>query len=113
MVFVVLKFIAAAGTLFTGLLAVVRPQAVIGFTGLKAESGRGLTEIRVSVGAVFVGLGVAALALNTPAAYRTLGLMYLAMAVVRVPAMLLDHSAESSNWVSAVIEAGLGLILVL
>jgi hypothetical protein len=113
MIPLILKIVAAAATLLTGVLAVARPQAVAGFTGLRAEGGRGLTEIRVSVGAVLAGLGLAAVALNTPAVYRTLGIMYLAMAVVRVLAMGLDRSAESSNMVSAIIEVVLGLILAL
>jgi hypothetical protein len=109
----VLKIIAALGTLATGALAIVRPAALTGFTGLSPVGGRGLTEMRVSLGAVFAGLGLGALLLNAPAAYRLLGLMYLAMAVVRVPAMVIDKSVEQSNLISLAAEAVFGLILVL
>jgi hypothetical protein len=113
MILDILKIIAAAATLLTGVLALARPQALTGFTGLRPEGGRGLTELRVSVGAVFAGLGLAALAFNAPVAYRTLGVMYLAMVVVRIPAMFLDRSAETSNIMSAVVEGVFGLLLVL
>jgi hypothetical protein len=109
----VLKIIAALGTLATGALAIVRPAALTGFTGLSPVGGRGLTEMRVSLGAVFAGLGLVALLLNAPAAYRMLGLMYLTMAVVRVPAMVMDKSVEQSNLISLAAEAIFGLILVL
>jgi hypothetical protein len=113
MLLTILKIIAAVGTLLTGLLAIARPAALTGFTGLSPAGGRGLTEMRVSLGAVFAGLGLAALLLNAPEAYRLLGWMYLAMAVVRVPAMLIDRSAESSNLISAALEAIFGIVLIL
>ena len=95
-------------TAVAGIIASLRvtSTAVTGFTGLKAESGRGLTEIRVSVGAVFVGLGVAALALNTPVAYRTLGIMYLAMAVVRVPPLSIPKYEAARLPLSAIVANG-------
>ena len=109
----ILKIIAALGTLATGALGIVRPAAITGFTGLNPAGGRGLTELRVSFGAVFAGLGLAALLLNTPDAYRLLGWMYLAMAVVRAPAILIDKSADTSNLISLGVEAVFGLILVI
>jgi hypothetical protein len=109
----VLKIIAALGTLATGALAIARPAALADFTSLRPAGKRGLTEMRVSLGAVFAGLGLAALLLNAPAAYRMLGLMYLAMAVVRLPAMVVDKSAGQSNFISAAVEVIFGIILVL
>ena len=109
----ILKIVAALGTLATGVLAIIRPAARTGFTGLSPAGGRGLTEMRVSLGAVFAGLGLAALLLNAPEAYRLLGFMYLAMAAVRVPAMLIDKSAEPSNLISVAVEAVFGILLVL
>jgi hypothetical protein len=108
----VLKALAAIGTLATGALAILRPAALTRFTGLKPVGGRGLTEMRVSLGAVFAGLGLAALWLNTPDTFRMLGWVYLAMAAVRVPAMFLDKSAQQSNVISAVVEIVFGIILV-
>ena len=109
----VLKMIAALGTLATGVLGIVRPAALTGFTGLSPVGGRGLTEMRVSLGAVFAGLGLAALLFNAPDTYRLLGLMYLAMAVVRAPAILIDKSAEPANLISLAVEILIGVILVI
>jgi hypothetical protein len=58
-------------------------------------------------------VGLALLILNAPAAYRTVGIMYLAVAVVRAVSILIDKSAEQSNIISLVVEVVFGVILVL
>ena len=75
----VLKVIAALATAATGLLALVKPSAAYGFTGLNASGVRGVSEIRAVFGGLFIGLGLAPLFLN-PAAYQMLGIGYLAIA---------------------------------
>src|SRR5690606_5901388 len=64
MVLVVLKVIAAALTIVTGLVSLVRPRSVTGFTGLQPVGGRGVTEIRAVLGGFFIGLGAAPLILG-------------------------------------------------
>jgi hypothetical protein len=112
MVLDILKIIAAVGTLATGLYALIRPTAVYGFTGLEATGPRGITEIRAVLGGAFVGLGAAALILRVPAAYTTVGIVYLAIAAVRVASIFLDRSAVPSNWASLAVEVVLGVVLV-
>jgi len=108
----VLKIIAAAATAATGLYALIRPKAIDGFTGLTAPGPRGITEIRSILGGAFIGLGIVTLILRAPAAYQTLGAMYLAIAAVRLVSIFLDRSSVQSNWISLAVEVVLGIILV-
>jgi len=109
----ILQIIAIIATILTGVLSLVAPTKIEGFTGIHPVGGRGITEIRAIFGALFIGLGIAALLLDKTVAYPMLGIMYLAIAVVRAISMLLDKSIESSNVISLVIEIVIGVILVL
>jgi hypothetical protein len=108
----VLKVFAAVATAATGLLALVKPTAVYGFTGLTANGARGISEIRAIFGGLFIALGLAPLFLG-PAAYQMLGIGYLAIAVARTFSIFFDKSTDRSNLISLGIEIVLGIILVL
>lgn len=109
----ILQIIAVIATILTGLLSLLAPTKIEGFTGIHPVGGRGITEIRAIFGALFIGLGIAAFLLDKAVAYPMLGIMYLAIAVVRAVSMLLDRSIENSNVISLVIEIVVGVILVL
>jgi hypothetical protein len=109
----ILKILASLGTVATGVLALVKPQAVRGFTGLKPEGGRGITEVRSVLGGLFIALGLYPLIIGSPAAYQMLGVAYLAIAVVRAVSMVVDRSVVQSNVISLVVEVIFGIILVL
>jgi hypothetical protein len=108
----VLKVVAAVGTIATGLVSLVWPLSVTGFTGLSAEGGRGVTEIRAVLGAFFIALGAAPLILRTPETYRMLGIAYLVVAAVRAVSMFVDRSVVQSNLISLAVEVVFGVILV-
>ena len=112
-VWIVLKIIAAIGTIATGLLALIKPEGIYGFTGLRADGARGITEIRAIFGGLFIALGGVALFYRTPQVYAMLGIMYLVIALVRGVSMFLDKSVESSNIISLVVEIVFGIILVI
>ena len=109
----ILKIIMAVGTIATGLISLIRPRSVQGFTGLTAPGPRGITEIRAILGGGFIGLGLAPLILGAPAAYQMLGVTYLAIAVARIVGLVLDRSFEGSNWISLAVEVVAGIILLL
>lgn len=109
----ILKILAGVATILVGIVALIWPLRVRGFTGLEVKGGRGVTEIRAVLGGFFIGLGGAVLFLNVQAAYQTLGIAYLAVAVVRTVSMFIDNSVEPSNIISVVTEVLFGLILVL
>ena len=111
-ILLILKIIAAIATVGTGALALVKPTAVYGFTGLKADGARGISEIRAIFGGLFIALGIAPF-LFGETAYLVLGLGYLVIAAVRLASILIDRSRESSNLISLAIEIVLGIILIL
>jgi hypothetical protein len=108
----ILKIIASLATAATGLLALVKPTAVYGFTGLLAEGPRGISEIRAIFGGLFIALGIAPFIFGD-VAYQVLGVGYLAIAAVRLVSIFVDHSTASSNLISLAIEIVFGVILVL
>lgn len=109
---IVLKMIAALATTATGLLALVSPTAIYGFTGLYTDGPRGISEIRSIFGGLFIGLGIAPLFLGEKA-YVMLGVVYLAIAAARAFSIVFDKSTAQSNLISLAIEIVLGIILIL
>lgn len=113
MILTILKIMAAIGTIATGLVSMIRPNAVTGFTGLSVTGPRGITEIRSILGALFVALGATPLLLNAPATYQMLGIAYLVIGFVRLVSMIVDKSVVQSNVISLIVEVIFGVILVL
>ena len=113
MILTILKIVAGVATILTGVVSLFWPLSVQGFIGLTADGARGITEIRTILGALFIGLGGAALYFNTSKTYKMLGIMYLAMAVVRAISMFMDGSVVSSNVISLIAEVLFGIFLVL
>lgn len=109
----ILKIIGGIATIATGVVSLFWPLKVPGFTGLEPNGGRGITEIRTILGALFVGLGAVVLYYRSPEAYTILGVTYLAMALVRGVSIIVDRSAISSNIISFVVELVFGILLVL
>ena len=113
MIIQILQVIAAIGTILTGVYSLLKPTAITGFTGLRPEGGRGITEIRSILGGVFIALGAVPLLLNAPAAYLMLGITYLVIGLVRAVSMFVDKSVVSSNIISLAVEIVFGIILVI
>ena len=109
----ILQIIAVIGTIGTGLVSLIAPHSVFGFTGLNAPGPRGITEIRSILGGLFIGLGIAVFLLGTRQVYQMLGIMYLAIGVVRAVSIVVDKSFEQSNFISLVVEILFGILLVL
>lgn len=107
-----LKYLAVVVTLATGLIAIFWPKSIKGFTGLEASSPRAISEIRSVMGGVFLGLGIAAFAINTAGVYQMLGTGYAAIALVRGISIVVDHAAVRSNIISLATEVVLAVILI-
>ncbi len=111
-VLTVLKYVSVVVTLATGLISIIWPKSIKGFTGLEASSPRAISEIRAVMGGVFVGLGAAAFLLNTHEVYQMLGIGYALIAGVRAVSIVVDRSTDRSNIISLVTEVVLALILI-
>jgi uncharacterized membrane protein len=111
-IWMILKVIVALATAVTGLLALVKPSAVYGFTGITADGARGVSEIRAIFGGLLIALGIVPLFLGA-VAYQMLGISYLAIAAARAFSIVFDKSYERSNIISLVIEIVFGAILII
>jgi hypothetical protein len=109
----ILKIIGLVGTIATGLISFVKPDAVYGFTGLKANGARGISEIRAVLGGLFIALGAAPFILGSLAAYQVVGITYLGVAIARAISIVMDKSYAQSNWISLGVEIIFGVILIL
>jgi hypothetical protein len=109
----ILKVFCALATVATGFISLVAPRAIKGFTGLEATGPRGITEIRAVMGGLFIGLGFAPFLLAVLQVYQALGIMYLAIALVRTISMFLDRSVMQSNIISLIVEIVFGIVLML
>ncbi len=107
------QLIAVIGTFATGFYALFWPKAVKGFTGLRFDDGRGVTEIRAVMGGFFIGLAAAAFFLDKSTTYPMLGITYLAVAAVRLVSMFVDDSVVKSNLISLAVEIIFGIVLIL
>jgi len=112
MVLNVLRIVGAVGTIATGIISLVRPLSVTGFTGLKPDGARGLSEIRAVLGGLFIASGAAVLWLNDAAAYKTLGFAYLGTGTARLISIVIDESRDKSNIISLAWELLFGLVMV-
>jgi hypothetical protein len=107
-----LRVIGAVGTIITGIISLVRPLSVTGFTGITPDGPRGISEIRAVLGGLFIASGAAVLWLNNPVAYKTLGFAYLGTGLARLASIVIDESRDSSNVISAAWELLFGLVMV-
>ena len=113
MILSILRIIGALGTIVTGLISLVRPLSVTGFTGIKPDGPRGLSEIRAVLGGLFIASGAAVLILAEPAAYKTLGFAYLGTGLARLLSIFVDRARDTSNIISLVWELLFGIVMVL
>jgi uncharacterized membrane protein HdeD (DUF308 family) len=107
-----LQYLACILTILAGLFALFSPKNAVSLTGLVPKDGRGLTEIRCVMGALYIALGVTPFFLGE-VAFTMLGIAYLAIALVRLVSIFVDQSASTSNWGSLALELVLGVILIL
>jgi hypothetical protein len=108
-----IQILIAILTVLLGVFVIVRPTAIYNFTGLNANGVRGITEIRAIFGGLFVALGAAPIMLNTPVAYKMLGIVYIGIAVTRIGSMVSDPCFERSNLISLLSESVFGVLLIL
>ncbi len=109
----ILKIIALIGTAAVGVPALFKPGSIVGFTGITSETARAKSEVRAIFGGLLIGLGIAPLILNVPAAYQLVGIAYFAIALARAFSILVDRSYAASNVISLVVEIIFGAILVI
>lgn len=106
----ILNTIACLLTIGFGLFGFLAPRYTAAALDLETtKSTMGLSELRASVGGLFVVAGVAALWLNAPMAFVMLGFSYAGAALGRGVSLLLDQPPRGKVLVFGGIEAALAL----
>ena len=109
-----LNIITAALTILFGGFGFLAPRYTMGALHLKTDgSTMGLSEVRASVGCLFVAMGIACIYLSTPMAYFMLGVAYLGASFGRLVSILLDKPPFVKATIYFGIEAVLAIWLIL
>lgn len=110
----ILNILAALLTIGFGLFGFLAPAYTAAALDLApTQSTMGYSEMRASVGGLFVVAGIAAIWLGTPTAYAMLGFAFAGAALGRVVSLVLDNPPLAKVLVFGGIEAALALWLIL
>ncbi|MEO1162246.1 MAG: DUF4345 family protein [Chloroflexota bacterium] len=90
-----LKNLTALASVIFGIVALFQPQATASAASLKADTAKGIAEIRASWGGLFIGLGLAVIIIGTPEAFQVFAAAYAMTAIVRLITWVLDTSIIS------------------
>ncbi|MFT6225133.1 MAG: hypothetical protein ACJA1F_002994 [Paracoccaceae bacterium] len=108
------NILAALLTIAFGAFGFVAPRFTMDVLDLKdTESTMGLSEMRASVGGLFVGMGLFMLVFPAPMVLVTAGVAYAGAALGRVVSLVLDAPPRGKLLLYFAVEAGLAAWLVL
>lgn len=103
-----INILFALTSISLGIFGWLRPDFTMQSLNLSGHGDTmGKSEVRASVGALFVGMGLGALYLGDPTAYAMLGFCWLGAAVGRFTSLILDGQTRQ-KWVFFVVEAVVG-----
>ncbi|MDJ1016824.1 MAG: DUF4345 family protein [Paracoccaceae bacterium] len=77
-----------------------------------AGSTMGTSEIRAASGALFIGLGLGAIAIGSPAAYAMVGFAWAGAAIGRVTSLAVDEAPTRRTWGFALTEIAVAALLL-
>jgi hypothetical protein len=110
----ILNIVAALLTIGFGLFGFLAPAYTAAALDLApTQSTMGYSEMRASVGGLFVVAGIAAIWLGSPTAYAMLGFAFAGAALGRAVSLVLDNPPLVKVLVFGGIEAVLALWLIL
>ena len=104
--------IGAILTLIIGLVGFFRPQAFTAAMGIEMTKPEAWSEIRAVFGGMNIGLSLAALALNSPYVYMSLGLAWFCLLLARFWSILKDGSTLKGSIPAIVIDGGLAALFL-
>ena len=98
-------------TVGLGALGLLAPLRAARMVGLQPDGGRGLTELRATYGGLFVGMGLACLVMQDPAAYAVAACAWWGAAIARVVSIAVDRQLSWLNMGGVVLEGLIGASL--
>ena len=102
----IINILVALVTIALGCFGFLAPHYTMGALNLKTDgSNMGMSEIRASVGCLFVAMGIACLWFGTAAAYFMLGVAYAGAATGRLVSLILDNPPKQKATVYFLVEA--------
>ncbi|WP_341366035.1 DUF4345 family protein [Yoonia sp. BS5-3] len=108
----IINFIFAALSIALGCFGWLAPRYTMGALDLSpGPTTMGMSEIRASVGALFVGMGIGALILGSTDAYLMLGFCWCGAAVGRLTSLVLDGMSQR-KFIFFAVEAGVGIAAI-
>lgn len=109
-----LNIIACVALILFGVYALLRPVEAAEMAHLKIVDATGRAETRITLGGLFLLLGIAPLVLNEPAAFQVAGMALLGAFVTRLLTLVVDHPVIETIFIaSGTFELLVGLVLVL
>jgi len=106
-------YVGASISVLAGVLGLLFPARVSRVIGLSLPGRLGVSEFRATYGGLFIGAGVAVLAIGVKEAALVLGFAWLGTFVARLLSMAVDRSTSRENVAGLAIELAVGLMLVL
>ena len=105
----ILNIIFALLSIGLGCFGWLAPKYTMGALNLDGHTDTmGMSEMRASVGCLFVGMGIGALLIGTPTAYLMLGCCWTGAAAGRLTSCVMD-GASRKKWVYFWVEAAVGV----
>ncbi|MEM8537348.1 MAG: DUF4345 family protein [Pseudomonadota bacterium] len=105
----ILNIIFALASIGLGCFGWLAPRYTLGALDLTGgQTTMGMSEVRASVGCLFVGMGVGALLLGTPTAYVMLGACWCGAAIGRLTSVIFDGNS-GKKFTYFVVEAAVGI----
>jgi len=108
-----INFASALITIMLGCFGFLAPRYTMGALHLQTDGNTmGLSEIRASVGCLFVAMGIGCIHLNEPMAFFMLGVAYIGAAAGRFVSLVVDRPPFTKAFIYFAVEAVLAATLV-
>jgi hypothetical protein len=108
-----LNFIGAIFTTVLGIGGLLRPLMIAKLVGLTPSAPHGISEIRATLGGLFIALGGFALYSQNTVIYGAIGVGWVGAAIARVFSLMIDRQINKQNIGGVFLEGGIGILLLM
>ncbi len=106
----IINIILALASIGLGIVGWLAPRFAMATLDLKSgPSNMGISEVRAASGALFVGMGLGAMIIGTPAAYAMIGFCWGGAAAGRATSLAVDGTSRK-KWTYFAVEAAVAVL---